>query len=41
MVCTAGDEWEAEQQALTKWGLNYVLDEYLPRKLRKPDAFLP
>lgn len=31
----------AEQQALTKWGLNYVLDEYLPRKLKKPDAFLP
>jgi DNA topoisomerase-6 subunit A len=31
----------AEQQALTKWGLNYVIDEYLPRKLRKPDAFLP
>jgi DNA topoisomerase-6 subunit A len=31
----------AEQQALTKWGLNYVIDEYLPRKLKKPDAFLP
>ena len=31
----------AEQQALTKWGLNYVIDEYLPRKLKKPGDFLP
>jgi DNA topoisomerase-6 subunit A len=31
----------AEQQALAKWGLNYVLEEYLPRKLKKPDRFLP
>ncbi|MCA9509873.1 MAG: DNA topoisomerase IV subunit A [Myxococcales bacterium] len=31
----------AEQQALAKWGLNYVIDEYLPAKLRAPDAFLP
>jgi DNA topoisomerase-6 subunit A len=31
----------AEQQALAKWGLNYVIDEYLPRKLRSPDKFLP
>ncbi len=31
----------AEQQALAKWGLNYVMDEYLPRKLRDPDGFLP
>ena len=31
----------AEQQALAKWGLNYVIDEYLPRKLKKVDAFLP
>ncbi|HNW91830.1 MAG TPA: DNA topoisomerase IV subunit A [bacterium] len=31
----------AEQQALAKWGLNYVLDEYLPRKLREPGKFLP
>lgn len=30
----------AEQQALAKWGLNYVLEEYLPRKL-KQGAFLP
>jgi DNA topoisomerase-6 subunit A len=31
----------AEQQALAKWGLNYVLEEYLPRKLKKKDLFLP
>jgi len=31
----------AEQQALAKWGLNFVLDEYLPRKLQQPEAFLP
>ncbi len=31
----------AEQQALAKWGLNYVLEEYLPAKLRKTDQFLP
>ena len=31
----------AEQQALAKWGLNYVIDEYLPRKLETPEKFLP
>jgi len=31
----------AEQQALAKWGLNYVIDEYLPRKLEQRDRFLP
>ncbi len=31
----------AEQQALAKWGLNFVLEEYLPRKLADPDSFLP
>jgi DNA topoisomerase VI subunit A len=31
----------AEQQALAKWGLNYVIDEYLPRKLKHPEKFLP
>ncbi len=31
----------AEQQALAKWGLNYVIDEYLPRKLKDPSKFLP
>ena len=31
----------AEQQALAKWGLNYVIDEYLPRKLGRTKDFLP
>ncbi len=31
----------AEQQALAKWGLNFVIDEYLPRKLKDPKKFLP
>ncbi|RLA06135.1 MAG: DNA topoisomerase VI, partial [Gammaproteobacteria bacterium] len=31
----------AEQQALAKWGLNYVIDEYLPRKLADRGGFLP
>ena len=31
----------AEQQALAKWGLNYVLKEYLPRKLADVQSFLP
>ncbi len=31
----------AEQQALAKWGLNYVIEEYLPRKLKKVSQFLP
>lgn len=31
----------AEQQALAKWGLNYVMDEYLPRKLADKSSFLP
>ena len=31
----------AEQQALAKWGLNYVIDEYLPRKLKDKKSFLP
>ncbi len=31
----------AEQQALAKWGLNYVIDEYLPRKLANTGGFLP
>jgi len=31
----------AEQQALAMWGLNYVIDEYLPRKLENPSQFLP
>ena len=31
----------AEQQALAKWGLNYVIETYLPRKLAEPKSFLP
>lgn len=31
----------AEQQALAKWGLNYVIDEYLPQKLSQTARFLP
>ncbi len=31
----------AEQQALAKWGLNFVVDEYLPKKLKEVDKFLP
>ncbi|HCQ65500.1 MAG TPA: DNA topoisomerase VI [Rhodobacteraceae bacterium] len=34
-------EVRAEQQALAKWGLNYVIEAYLPAKLAKPDGFLP
>jgi DNA topoisomerase-6 subunit A len=31
----------AEQQALAKHGLNYVIDHYLPEKLSHPERFLP
>ncbi len=31
----------AEQQALAKWGLNYVIESYLPEKLAEPSKFLP
>jgi DNA topoisomerase-6 subunit A len=31
----------AEQQALAKWGLNFVIDTYLPRKLQDQASFLP
>jgi DNA topoisomerase VI subunit A len=31
----------AEQQALAKHGLNYVIEEYLPRKLANRKSFLP
>jgi DNA topoisomerase-6 subunit A len=31
----------AEQQALAKHGLNYVIDTYLPEKLKSPSKFLP
>jgi DNA topoisomerase-6 subunit A len=31
----------AEQQSLAKWGLNYVIEEYLPAKLKSTAKFLP
>jgi DNA topoisomerase-6 subunit A len=31
----------AEQQALAKHGLNYVIDVYLPEKIKHPEQFLP
>lgn len=31
----------AEQQALAKWGLNYVIDKYLPDKLKDKKTWLP
>lgn len=31
----------AEQQALAKWGLNYVINDYLPKKLADHESFLP
>ncbi len=31
----------AEQQALAKWGLNYVIDKYLPDKLASNKTWLP
>ena len=31
----------AEQQALARWGLNYVIDSYLPKKLKEREKFLP
>ncbi len=31
----------AEQQALAAWGLNYVMEKYLPDKLKNIEKFLP
>lgn len=31
----------AEQQALAAWGLNYVIEKYLPKKLKNPKLWLP
>ncbi|MHC4932148.1 MAG: DNA topoisomerase IV subunit A [Planctomycetota bacterium] len=31
----------AEQQAFAKWDLNYVMEKYLPKKLRDKRSFLP
>src|SRR3989344_1161160 len=31
----------AEQQALAAWGLNFVIETYLPEKLKNPKSWLP
>lgn len=31
----------SEQQSLAKWGLNFVIEKYLPNKLKHPEKFLP
>ncbi len=31
----------AEQQALAAWGLNYVIEKYLPDKLKNEKTWLP
>lgn len=31
----------AEQQALAAWGLNYVIEKYLPDKIKNPKSWLP
>ena len=31
----------SEQQSLAKWGLNYVIEKYLPEKIKKPETWLP
>ena len=31
----------AEQQALAAWGLNFVISDYLPKKLKNPKSWLP
>ena len=31
----------SEQQSLARWGLNYVIDKYLPEKLSDPKTWLP
>jgi len=36
-----GMKVRAEQQALAKWGLNYVIDNYLPKKLKDSKTWLP
>ena len=33
--------FRAEQQALAAHGLNYVIDTYLPQKLKRKTGFLP
>ena len=51
--CVFGEPWKvaidllmkmqkrAEQQALSLHGLNFVIDDYLPKKLKNPAGFLP
>ena len=39
MMAKSGNR--AEQQALAKWGLNFVIEKYLPEKLKHPEKFLP
>ena len=36
-----GMKVRAEQQALAKHGLNYVIEKYLPEKLKNPKSWLP
>jgi len=31
----------SEQQALAAWGLNYVIEKYLPKKIKNPKTWLP
>ncbi len=31
----------SEQQSLAAWGLNYVMEKYLPQKLKNPKSWLP
>ena len=40
-IRSGGKKEITEQQALAKHGLNYVIDHYLPEKLRHPERFLP
>ncbi len=37
----SGLKVRAEQQALAKYGLNFVISDYLPKKLRNPKSWLP
>ena len=34
-------ETRCEQQSLAAWGLNYVIEKYLPEKIKHPEKFLP
>lgn len=41
MAQMASMKVRAEQQALAKWGLNYVVEKYLPDKIKDPKTWLP